>query len=84
MSSTVDELVDIVASSLGLGERRSHLNADTALVDGLPEFDSLAVLEVATQVEDRFGIQLDDDDVNAETFATIGSLAALVDARREG
>jgi acyl carrier protein len=44
---------------------------------------SLAVLEVITAIEDRFGLQVDDDYLSGELFEAIGTLADYVDSKRE-
>lgn len=81
-TATLDTLRGLLGSTLGLGNRAHTLNADSALLGGVPELDSMAVIEVVTQLELTFGITVHDDDISAETFATLGSLAAFVDARR--
>jgi acyl carrier protein len=45
--------------------------------------DSLAVLEVIRAIEDRFGLQVDDDDLSGELFEAIATLADYVDSKRE-
>lgn len=39
----------------------------------------MAVVSVIAALEERFGIMVDDDDISASTFATLGSLSAFVD-----
>ena len=48
----------------------------------MPELDSLAVLELAGALEDRFGITIDDDNFSGELFATVGSVAEFVAAEQ--
>jgi acyl carrier protein len=38
----------------------------------------MAVVGVIAALEDRFGIAIDDDDISASTFETVGSLADFV------
>ena len=76
---TLDAVVTIVATTLGIEDRVSTFTADTALLGDLPEFDSLAVVEIVTAIEDRFGIEVDGGDLTADVFATFGSLAEFVD-----
>ena len=54
----------------------------TPLLDSLPELDSMAVLELILALEERFDITIEDDDITAEMFETLGSLATFVDERR--
>lgn len=79
--STISELRSILKETLQIGDRADALDESTVLFGGIPEFDSMAVVSVVTAIEDRFGIVVEDDEINAETFATLGSLAAFVDSK---
>lgn len=59
----------------------SALVRDTPLFGAMPELDSMAVATLLTEIEDRFGIVIDDDDVDGETFETFGSLSAFIEAK---
>ena len=78
---TVDGVKDVVVETLGIEDRAATLDAGTPLLGTLPELDSMAVLEVILALEERFGIAIDGDDVTADAFETLASLAALVDAK---
>ncbi len=41
----------------------------------------MAVINVLTAMEDRFGFAVEDDEIDAQTFATFGSLAAFVESK---
>ncbi len=56
-------------------------HADTLLLGSVPELDSLAVINVITALEDRFGIRIDDDEVSGDLFATLGTLSAFVEEK---
>lgn len=58
-----------------------HWPMTAALLGAVAEFDSMAVVTVLTQVEDHLGIVIDDDEISAEIFETLGSLIRFVDAR---
>ena len=70
-------IVDVVVTTLAIEHRAEALDAGTSLTS-IPELDSLAILELVVELERRFGITVEDEDVNAEVFDTIGSLAAYV------
>lgn len=57
------------------------LTDDSALFGALPELDSMAVAGLLTELEDRLGILIDDDDVDADLFATFGGLVAFARAK---
>lgn len=64
-------LVDI----LGLDEARvAAFDEHTALFGALPELDSMAVATLLTELEDRLGITIDDDEVDVEMFESFGAL----------
>jgi acyl carrier protein len=60
------------------------LTADAELVDGLPNFDSLAALEFITAVEEEFAIEVDfvGDDVRY-CFSTLDRVVDYVTERVE-
>lgn len=68
----------LLADVLGLGEdRAAALTHDSGLFGELPEFDSMAVATVLTEMEDRLGIIIDDDEIDGEIFETYGNLLAF-------
>ena len=48
---------------------------------GEPELDSMAVVSLITTLEERFGIVVDDDDIDGSTFASVGALADFVGSK---
>lgn len=75
------ELVRVLDEVLSLGGRTKSLTRDTVLLGAIPELDSMAVVSLITTLEERFGIVVEDDDIDGDTFATVGSLADFVTAR---
>jgi acyl carrier protein len=75
------EVVQVVDQVLGLKGRAAAFTRDSHLLGAIPELDSMAVVSLITALEDRFDIVVEDDDVDGETFATVGSLADFVDAK---
>ena len=43
--------------------------------------DSFSLMDLALFVEDTFGVQIDDTELNADTFDTLEALAELIQAR---
>ncbi|MEU4154951.1 acyl carrier protein [Actinoplanes sp. NPDC026670] len=80
--TTIDDVKAVLVSTLGIQDRAATIDADTQLLGNLPELDSMAVLELIAALESEFGISVDDDEVTAEVFDTLGTLAALVDSKR--
>ena len=78
---SLDELKAIVAGILQIGDRLGALGPDAALLGGIPEFDSMAVVSILTTIEENYGVIIDDDEVTAENFETLGSLLEFVNAK---
>ncbi|WP_419825891.1 acyl carrier protein [Sphingomonas sp.] len=77
-----DTLRAILRDTLGLSaERAATLDAATPLFGAMPELDSMAVAGLLTEIEDRTGILIDDDEVGGEMLETFGALAAFVRAK---
>lgn len=69
----------LLADVLGLPESRvAQFNGATPLFGALPEFDSLAVANLLTEMEERLAILIEDDEVEAEDFMTYGRLLHFV------
>ena len=69
------KLRNILRDVLGLKQEQvDGFDADTELFGALPELDSMAVAGLLTEIEDRFDIIIDDEDVDGETFENYGSL----------
>ena len=77
----LEDIKTILADVLALGDRKDELTADSGLMGSIPEFDSMAVVNVLTALEEHFGIMIDDDEISASTFETVGSLARFVDEK---
>ena len=74
----VDDVIEILATTLQLGDSAAQLSAESQLLGAVPEFDSMAVVTVLTSLEERFDITVDDDEIDAETFETVGNLTEFV------
>jgi acyl carrier protein len=75
---TIVRVRKILRDALNLGDRAEKLTPESSLLGGLPEFDSMAVVTVVTMIEDELGVTIDDDELSAEIFATVGSLAEFL------
>ena len=75
----------LLADVLGLGaDRAAALTADSGLFGDLPDFDSMAVATVLTEMEDRLDIVIDDSDVDGEIFETYGNLLSFAERKVKG
>lgn len=78
-SGDVDATVRaVLADVLGIDAARAAAFTDaTPLFGALPELDSMAVAGLLTELEDRLGIVIDDDEVDGDLLATFGALTAF-------
>lgn len=71
-------LVDV----LGLArDRVAGFDASTPLFGALPEFDSMAVAGLLTELEERLGILIEDHEVDADMLESFGSLLTFAKAK---
>lgn len=77
----LDRVRAVLIDVLNLHESAKDWDADTVLLGNVPELDSLAVINLITALEDRFGITIDDDEVSGEIFATLGNLVDFIAAK---
>lgn len=75
------EVQRVLDEVLSLGGRAASFTRNTPLLGAIPELDSMAVVSLITTLEERFGISIGDDEIDGSTFATVGDLVDLVDAK---
>jgi acyl carrier protein len=64
-----------LADVLGLNKDRvAGFTEATPLFGALPEFDSMAVAGLLTELEDRLGIFIEDHEIDADILETYGNL----------
>ena len=69
----------VLADVLGLAEERvAAFDESTALFGALPEFDSMAVAGLLTELEERLGILIEDHEVDADMLESFGSLLSYL------
>ena len=74
-------LVDVLALDPA---RVAAFDEATGLFGALPELDSMAVAGLLTEIEDRLGIVIDDDDVSGEMLETFGALRNFAQVKALG
>ena len=75
------EVLAILDEVLGLEGRSALMRRDSPLLGAVPELDSMAVVNVITTLEERFGFTIDDDELDASSFASIGALTDFVETK---
>lgn len=72
----------VLADVLGISEERVRgFTEASPLFGALPEFDSMAVAGLLTELEERLGIFIEDHEVDADMLETFGSLLTFARAK---
>jgi acyl carrier protein len=72
----------VLSDVLGLPrERVAAFTEATPLFGALPEFDSMAVAGLLTELEERLGILIEDHEVDADMLETFGHLLTFSRAK---
>jgi len=74
-------VIETLRSALAL-DGAAPLARDTALLGAMPELDSLSLVRLLTALEAELDIHVEDDEVDAAIFATVGTLCDFVAAKR--
>jgi acyl carrier protein len=75
-------LRSVLIDVLGLSESRvAGFDESTPLFGALPEFDSMAVAGLLTELEERLGILIEDHEVDADMMETFGALLTFARAK---
>ncbi len=74
----LDQVKAVLVETLGVEDRADDLQASTPLFGRLPELDSMAVVELVYALEERFAITIEGEEITAEVFDTLGTLATFV------
>ena len=79
--SIAEEVISVLGRVLRLEDKARHFEATTALFGAIAEFDSRAVVTLVATLEDEFGIVVEDDEITAEVFETVGSLTEFIEKK---
>lgn len=75
LDTTESKVRSLLSDVLGLNpERVAAFDDETLLFGALPELDSMAVAGLLTELEDRLGIIVEDDEVDGDMLESFGSL----------
>ncbi len=80
--SVLNDILELLQETLQVDT--SDMDESTELLGGIAEFDSMAVVMVITALEDDLGVSVEDDEISAETFETVGSLVRFVKEKQAG
>jgi acyl carrier protein len=79
--SVFNDVKNVLCSVLQLSGSSAELTKESSLLGALPEFDSMAVVSILTALEDHYGFFIDDDEIDADVFETVGTLVKFVEQK---
>ena len=83
MESVDQEIRDFVRENFLFGDENETLEDDTSFLEQ-GYIDSTGVLELVTFLEQRFGIEIADDELVPENLDSIRRVAAFVESKLQG
>jgi acyl carrier protein len=76
-----EDVKAVVVTTLDIEDQADDLGPETGLHGNLPELDSLTVVKLVVALQERFGIEIEIDEIKGDIFGTLGRLAAFVESK---
>ena len=80
-----ENLVDVVRTyvlqTFPLARRRNISDDDNLLSSGV--IDSLGVLEIVTFLQEKFSLEIEDDDLTPENFSSVRTISQFIERYRD-
>jgi acyl carrier protein len=76
-----NDIKRILRDTLVLGDEVDSLEATSPLLGAIPELDSVGVISVLTALEEEYDIVVEDDEISAAVFKTLGTLTQFLDEK---
>ena len=80
MPEIIEELAGHISTEIIKQPKRIIRPDEPLLSSGL--VDSFSLVDLSLFVEDRYGVRIDDTELNAQTFDTLEQLARLIESRK--
>ncbi len=80
---SVNEINDILRNTLVLAEDAIAADPESPLLGAVRELDSVGIMAVVNALEEAYDIEIDDEEISAEVFMTLGTLARFVEDKAE-
>ena len=79
----IDTVKLILNQTLQLGDQIEAFDQTTPLLGNIPELDSVSIVSILNGIEGHFDIEILDDDITAEVFESVGTLAEFIEQKLE-
>lgn len=77
----IDRLRHIVAEQLDANLTLAEIDPDMPVLEGGLGLDSIMVVELINLIEENFGVQFAEGDLNTENFVNLRTVAAFIASR---
>lgn len=78
-NALISEIKDLIINAVGLHHvKPEQLSAETSLMTGGLELDSVDILEIVVVIEQQYGIKVSSAEMGAKYFRNIGTIADLI------
>lgn len=79
--STNETIRTFIIEDLSYDDAPENLTGSTPLIE-TEVVDSMGILQIIGFIEDEFDIEVDEDEVSVDNFATVDAIAALIERKR--
>lgn len=79
--TTFDDVKNILCNTLQLGTRGDQIKLNSPLAGAFAELDSMSLVALLTNIEEHFGFEIEDDEINGEIFESVANLVDFVDSK---
>jgi acyl carrier protein len=77
---TARTVAGYISGTILKNPRRAIMPDEKLISSGL--IDSFHLVDLGLFIEDKYGVHIDDSELNADTFDTLDQLVALIETRR--
>lgn len=81
MQDTIHQKVIDILMLIMPNYPQDYWQATTELLSALPEFDSMTIVTLLTELEASFDVEFYDDDISADNFATVNDVVLLIESK---
>lgn len=82
MEKLLDDLAKFIAETILRNPARKIEPSEALISSGL--LDSFHLIDLANYIEDRFGVRIEDTELNRQTFDSLEQLARIIADRMQG
>ena len=82
METIIEQLKTIIADQLDANIKRMEITPDVSLLEDGLGLDSIMLVELVSLVEENFGFQFEEDELDLNIFTNLQTLATFVASKQ--